>query len=161
MTPWSKMLGLVIPLLLYSSNIFLSWYTVAVLTKKKILSDYPFKSIQRPAKLSILTPRWVSILTPRCHSHSGVWLAGGVIHIAEFLEKFCLLDSAESFPPRNSLKIWKFRRNRNIILKYLTRLSGDQMDSNHKKIDVENLVTHSLTESQSQASKSEMQVSAK
>ena len=95
-------------------------------------------------------------LSPRYVAHLRDHLRG-VLHTAEIVSVVCteMISAVCNTPPRSSLR-YVAHRGDNFVIEYLDEietefentlacLSGAQMVSNHeKKLEVENLVTHSL-----------------
>ena len=79
----------------------------------------------------------LGLFTLRCDAHRGVWLCG-MMHTAEF-------GSVLGCTPQSIYKNWnisvKSKKNSKILFSFL---SGARMDLNNEKIEVKNLVTHSL-----------------
>ena len=92
---------------------------IAEFTNRRILSECPFKSNQRPAKLRMLTPR--------CDAHREVWLSA-VIHLVESDSTvWCTPGSLtpQHYAHRGFLKIRISRRNRNPIWNYFSLFTKD------------------------------------
>ena len=138
-----------------SCHVKISFFMIDVVTHERISPDLFLKSNQRPAKYFILTPQcavWLRAmactlwsLTQWCDAHCGVWPHRGmyIVHCTtmDFFKLLTtVLDREVWLCGRNPIIQRKFNR----IRKYFSLFIRAKMFSKNDKIEVENLVTHSL-----------------